>query len=404
MARHRNKSQACPNCGTTLREGFEFCPQCGQENHDLRVPFRRFAYEFVESITHFDTRLWNTLKAIFTKPGQLTKDFVEGKRARYVHPARFYVFVSVIFFALLSLRLDHGIEADHNDPSSHLVLSPIDHVLPDSAMMHLRADSSFTHMARLPIDSPWYGRARQRLLGGGVDRYMDSIAQLFSLDTLPGSHARFAAAVRHLPDSSSLDVERLVPLWGNNHVTFPDKESQRSFVRIGANMTDAQADSLLSEGRTTRPAWWEKRLLRSVGRLQVGSIQGTLRLAHLVVKNISIIMFLLMPFTAVLLVWAQARRHYYWEHLIFSVHIHSIFFLFFSIALLFTLLIPFPLPEEASIPVALIALVYLVISLRRVYGRSIGGTVLRFLAMSFPYFVVFLLLMAAGFFWGLATL
>ena len=80
--RRRKKGPACPNCGASLRADFEFCPMCGQENHDLRVPFKTFLYEFVENITHFDTKLWNTLKVIFTRPGQLTKDPVEGKRAR----------------------------------------------------------------------------------------------------------------------------------------------------------------------------------------------------------------------------------------------------------------------------------------------------------------------------------
>ena len=32
MARkHRNKTLACPNCGTELREEYEFCPRCGTQ-------------------------------------------------------------------------------------------------------------------------------------------------------------------------------------------------------------------------------------------------------------------------------------------------------------------------------------------------------------------------------------
>ncbi len=79
--RQRKKGPVCPNCDEQLQESFEFCPTCGQENHDLRIPFGHFAYEFVENITHFDTKLWSTLKLIFSKPGQLTKDFVEGGKS-----------------------------------------------------------------------------------------------------------------------------------------------------------------------------------------------------------------------------------------------------------------------------------------------------------------------------------
>ena len=39
VRKHRNKTTACPNCGTALQQGFD-CPQCGHENHDLRVPFK----------------------------------------------------------------------------------------------------------------------------------------------------------------------------------------------------------------------------------------------------------------------------------------------------------------------------------------------------------------------------
>ncbi len=404
MARkHRNKKIVCPNCDADLLKAFEFCPHCGQENHDLRVPFRTFLYEFVESITHFDTKLWNSLKVIFTEPGLLTKDFVEGRRARYVNPARFYVFVSFVFFALLTLWVDRGIQVDHNDPTKRIVTSRLNKILPDSAMALLSADSVLTNLIELPIDSPWYGRARTRLVAGEL-WFLDSIAQHSGVDTIAGISDRLRQAMRSMPDSSSLDVERHVPLWGTNNVTFPNRAEQQAFLRIGANMTDLQADSIMGMGSGEPPTWFEKRMVRSIGRLQVGSIQGTQRLAHLVVKNISIVMFLLMPFTAVLLLWIFYRKRYYWEHLIFSVHIHTIFFLFFSALLILALAIPGAWYSWVMGLIVLACLSYLLISLKRVYGKPWVPTVLRLALMSIPYFITFLLLLAVGFFWGLIAL
>ncbi len=405
MARkHRKKGLACPNCGTGLQADFEYCPHCGQENHDLRVPFRRFAYEFVESLTHFDTKLWNTLKAIFTRPGQLTKDFVEGRRARHINPARFYFFVSVIFFALLTWWVDRGIEVQ-NAPvhGQESAVSTLGHILPDSIMEPLLNDSALVKHFYLPIDPPWYQVARKRLQGGDA-LLLDSLIDAADADTLTGARSRLLEALRHLPDTSSLDVLRHVRFFESESITFSNKAEQAHFMRIGANMTDLQADSILRDGQDTTSSWIKRRALRSLGRLQVGSLQGAHRLAHLVVKSVSLIMFLLMPFTAVLLLWIFYPKRYYWEHFIFSVHIHTIFFLFFSMLLVIALLIPGEWPDWTTVPVALICLVYLLLSLRHVYGKRWIPTFLRFLLMSIPYMVMFIVLLVAGFFWGFISL
>jgi hypothetical protein len=402
--KHRNKTTACPNCGTALQQGFEFCPQCGQENHDLRVPFKHFAYEFVENLTHFDTKLWSTLKMIFTKPGQLTKDFVEGKRARYVHPVRFYVFTSVIFFALLTWWVDRGIHVSitaGEGPRS--AVSTLHDMLPDNVLRPLKNDSQLVARLYLPIDSPWYGAMRKRLLTGNSALF-DSLLSTAQVDTSAGLRQRLTDAVSHLPDVGSLDVQRQVSFLGNEHVTFPNKEEQERFMRIGADMTDEQADSILRTGTDTTSSWLKRRAIRSIGRLQVGSTQGAYRMAHLAIKSISFIMFLLMPFTAVLLLWVFYPKRYYWEHLIFSVHIHTIFFLYFSILLLFALVLPGEWPDWLLAPAMLVCLGYLVLSLRTVYGKRWTSTLMRFLVMSIPYFIVFILLFVTGLFWGFISL
>lgn len=58
--------------------------------------------EFLETWLHFDTKSFLTFKVMFLYPGQLTVDYLEGKRARYVPPFRLYIFLSVIYFFLLA--------------------------------------------------------------------------------------------------------------------------------------------------------------------------------------------------------------------------------------------------------------------------------------------------------------
>ncbi len=99
----RVKSIECANCHYHFNEVNNFCPNCGQENHTHKLPVHHFLYEFVESLTHFDTKVFRTFKDMVAKPGLVIKNYNSNKRARYVPPARIYVFMSFIFFFLLSL-------------------------------------------------------------------------------------------------------------------------------------------------------------------------------------------------------------------------------------------------------------------------------------------------------------
>jgi predicted amidophosphoribosyltransferase len=84
MAKKRRKSITCANCQYQFDGIDNYCPNCGQENHSHRAPFKHIIIELIESLTHFDTKFFSTVKALFLKPGLLTKDYIEDKRARYV--------------------------------------------------------------------------------------------------------------------------------------------------------------------------------------------------------------------------------------------------------------------------------------------------------------------------------
>jgi hypothetical protein len=93
-------AHSCPNCATEYTGNF--CPNCGQSNSTFNRPFRFIVSDFAGNIFAFDTRLWNTIKTIFIKPGMVAQDIMEGKRERYMPPFRLYVFVSFIFFLMLN--------------------------------------------------------------------------------------------------------------------------------------------------------------------------------------------------------------------------------------------------------------------------------------------------------------
>jgi Protein of unknown function (DUF3667)/zinc-ribbon domain len=402
--RHRKKRPACPNCGTELRKEYEFCPHCGQENHDLRVPFKTFLYEFVENLTHFDTKVWNTLKVIFTQPGQLTKDYVEGRRARYVHPARFYVFVSVIFFALLSLWLDRAVVAVEFDQEeltdARVRRAGVGDIFGTADDFHRRWDSLTDGGVEIgiPIDAPRYRIAAERLLT--ADRTVIDSLLHGAEDTLAGTRAALRSALARLPLTDSLNVPYRV--FVNGFLTsFTHRREEALFAKGG--LTDAQVDSLLGDDRDSL-SWISRRIIRSVGSVDMTTTAGKQRLSHATVRASSVIMFILMPFTAVLLLWIFFRQRYYWEHLIFSVHTHTIYFLFFSVMLLLALSFPGFWPSWSGLLIGLICLIYLLLSLRRVYTKSWASTTIRFGVMSVPYLLVAILLLGIGLFWGFINL
>jgi hypothetical protein len=91
-------ARLCPNCGTPVAGNF--CPSCGQETK-LHVPSAgEFLHEFVGHYVALEGKLWKTLTLLLFRPGRLTLEYLQGRRARYVLPLRLYLTFSLVFFAL----------------------------------------------------------------------------------------------------------------------------------------------------------------------------------------------------------------------------------------------------------------------------------------------------------------
>jgi hypothetical protein len=107
MARKRVKKSSCPNCDFVFAETNNYCPNCGQENHTHKLPIKHFFLEILEGTLHLDTKIFVTLRDLFI-PGRITLNYNQNKRGRYVPPIRLYIFISFIFFLLLSFSFNNS--------------------------------------------------------------------------------------------------------------------------------------------------------------------------------------------------------------------------------------------------------------------------------------------------------
>jgi hypothetical protein len=107
--------ERCPNCRTPLTDAY--CARCGQKNKPLDPTMRELAGNVLSEVSDVDSRLLRSLRYLFTRPGFLSREHAEGRRASYVSPVRLYLVFSVAFFATASLVAQReGMFAPENTP------------------------------------------------------------------------------------------------------------------------------------------------------------------------------------------------------------------------------------------------------------------------------------------------
>ncbi|MBT8088103.1 MAG: DUF4286 family protein [Gammaproteobacteria bacterium] len=326
------ESPDCLNCGTRLRG--QYCGSCGQRARNRLISLWELLSEAFGDLFEFDSRLWRTLIPLLIRPGRLTRDYLEGRRARYMPPFRTYLVLSVIFFvvAFFDPRDDLG-----------LLFEP----LPEQAAEE-QADS---------------GAEREEILR---DLAEDGIVIGDQLDE------EQAEAVRE-------QVEDALQEGGSGLNVQIDGEDGECDIDAG-DIEDL-------------PAWLQRRLTEE--RLErvcerVTADKGRAFL-DLLTDNIPVALIVLLPLMALVLkILYPLSRRYFVEHLLFFVHYHAFFFLILTLQILFariTALIS--LPEVITV-LALVAAsfyipVYLYLAMRRVYGQGHILTTVKYVGLVVSY-------------------
>lgn len=117
MSKPRRKSTVCYNCGTQLLNNENYCPNCGQENHSKQASTLLLLKDFFDTYLSFDSKLFITIRPLLFSPGVLTRDYLDGKRVRFVPPIRLFIFLSFVYFGITFLTGDGEINivVDNSD-------------------------------------------------------------------------------------------------------------------------------------------------------------------------------------------------------------------------------------------------------------------------------------------------
>lgn len=94
-------NNSCVSCNTPLKG--KFCYSCGEkvvENNDFSI--QNLLHQFINGITNFDSKFLKSFYYLLFKPGQLTLNYVNGRRVSFMKPFQVFIVVNILFFFFLA--------------------------------------------------------------------------------------------------------------------------------------------------------------------------------------------------------------------------------------------------------------------------------------------------------------
>lgn len=396
MRKHHRPFEVCPNCQTSVKDA-NFCPNCGQENHDLHLPAHHIILESLESIFHFETKFFKTVKLIFKQPGQITRDFIHGKRVSQFHPFRLYVFTAFLFFMFLTIALDKGIEEvgasaklasltfdtqwkadkdifqDMFPVYSNVQRNKVKQLIreTDAKIPKLQRNDrerliNFLHESNLSlIDTLRAAFPNRNIAPYTLYIFDNNNKQEHNRADFKTTLSLLASGKTENPEYDATRLQRHIHqnaeakiktwediLTNSNEVKVRISDNQTlvlDSVNLGPitlnktdaleipTMSSAKLQKLLQENNIHKNSFAELAIIR-INAYYLNYEENPKEFIHVFIKKFSYLLLLMMPFLALLLkfFYFQSKRFYY-EHLIFSIHLHVIIFLFVILILLSTL-------------------------------------------------------------------
>lgn len=334
----------CKNCENEFKAEYQFCPYCGQKSKDDLTMGVLF-YNTISNYFSFDARFLRSFIPLMFRPGYLAKKFVQGKRLLYLHPAQYYLFVSVIFFFLFSFQV-----REYNMKLDNILKSGFEdeNVLEFDTISSTKLDSLKSSSIKQPLndlkDVP------------GIDQ-----KELENIDSIVKSAT-----------SKSYNTELDLGY---------DRKKLDSLIAVGA----PEIEQLKAIGMKEDDGFIQKYFYKQVLKFQKNSGGGILQAFF---DSIPIALFVLLPIFALILKLFFWRRGSYSHHLVFSFYYFCFIFMVLSLIIIFNVFLE--IPDWIDWLVAMSTLIYLLLAIKNFYNQ---GYILSFFktgTITFIYLMIVL--------------
>ncbi|MGB5692084.1 MAG: DUF3667 domain-containing protein [Flavobacteriaceae bacterium] len=333
----------CKNCEKSFDSSFDYCPYCGQEATD-NLTFSVLFSNTIENYFSIDARFFRSFIPLMLKPGVLARRFVDGKRLQYLHPAQFYLFISVLFFFIFSFSVR---KADKE----------VNKALEKGFETEINLDS-------IPAVQDSLGIAEARKALKENQQY-----------------TRFS-------DEEIERLDSIITASPNQNLSFGfSQEKLDSLISEGAPVDE----KLKAMGLKEDAGQFNKRLFRQLLKLYEQRAGGLLQTLY---DTIPVAMFIMLPLFALLLKLFYWKRGSFAHHMVFSFYYFTFLFTTFCVLLLVNMIIDLPGPLEFLILMSV--MIYLMIALRNFYRSSWIGAFFKSGFISFLYMLFVVPIAAVG--------
>jgi len=334
----------CKNCEQKFQKEFNFCPHCGQKSKDSLTMGVLF-YNTISNYFSFDARFLKSFLPLMFRPGYLSTKFVSGRRLQYLHPAQYYLFVSVIFFFLFSFQArEYNLKADKLLKKGF----ESDNVMAFDTVSKKALDSLTISKITDPL------RDNQEITGMSND-------ELKNLDSIIKENIK-------AEDEPNIDL-------GYN------KRKLDSLIAIGA----PEAEQLKAMGMEDDAGFIKRRFYTQLLKFQKNSGGGILQAFF---DSIPIALFVLLPIFALFLKLFFWRRGSYSHHLVFSFYFFSYLFVVMSLILIVNFI--WKIPNWIDWMVMLSTYLYLLIAVKKFYGQGFFVSFIKTGLVTFIYLMLVL--------------